>query len=171
LLYVDVVRTSLEAYASTVCYGDSFTFLYIDDIRTSLEAYASTVFYGDSFTFLYIDDVRTSLEAYASTAYYGDSFTFLYVDDVRTSQETHVWACAACYGDRFTFTLLLCWLLNTEIHFPCECFTAEGPRPLSELAVWGPFSYPLCLTRNTMNVTGLCDSGHIILGLLARSVI
>jgi hypothetical protein len=28
-------------------YGDSFTFLYVDDVRTSQEAGASTVRYGD----------------------------------------------------------------------------------------------------------------------------
>jgi hypothetical protein len=27
LLYVDYVRTSQETYASTACYGDSFTFI------------------------------------------------------------------------------------------------------------------------------------------------
>jgi hypothetical protein len=52
--------------------------------------YASTACYGDSFTFLYVDDVRTSQETQAFIAYFGDSFTFLYVDDVRTSQETSI---------------------------------------------------------------------------------
>jgi hypothetical protein len=54
-------------WASTACYGDSFTFLYVDDVRTSQEARASTVSYGDSFTFLYVDDVCTSQEAQDST--------------------------------------------------------------------------------------------------------
>jgi hypothetical protein len=34
-------------FASTVCYGDSFTPLYVDDVRTSQETRASTVCYGD----------------------------------------------------------------------------------------------------------------------------
>jgi hypothetical protein len=66
-------------------------FLYTDDVGTSQEIslWASTVCYGDSFTLLYVDDVRTSQETpKASTASYEDSFTFLYVDDVCTSQET-----------------------------------------------------------------------------------
>jgi hypothetical protein len=83
--YKNPVRTSQETYASTVCYGSSFTFLYVDDIRTSQETYASTVCYGSSFTFLYADDVRTSQETYASTVCYGSSVTFLSVDDVHTS--------------------------------------------------------------------------------------
>jgi hypothetical protein len=45
--------------------GDSFTVLYVDGVRTSLEAQSSTACYGDSFTVLYVDDVRTSLEAQA----------------------------------------------------------------------------------------------------------
>jgi hypothetical protein len=57
--------------------GIALLFLYVDDVRTSRKAYASTACYGDSFTVLYVDDVRTSQEAYASTACYGDSFTFL----------------------------------------------------------------------------------------------
>jgi hypothetical protein len=69
--------------------GIVLPFLYVDDVRTSQEARASTACYGDSFTFLYVDDIRTSQEAHASTACYKDSFTFLYVDDVRTSQEAH----------------------------------------------------------------------------------
>jgi hypothetical protein len=54
--------------------------------------YASTACYGDSFTCLHVDDVRTSQKThlYASTACYGDSFTCLYVDDVHTSQETFI---------------------------------------------------------------------------------
>jgi hypothetical protein len=47
LLYVDF-RTSQEAHASMVCYGDSFTFLYVDEFRTSQEAHASTACYGHS---------------------------------------------------------------------------------------------------------------------------
>jgi hypothetical protein len=81
VLYVDDVRTSLEAQAFTVCYRDSFTLLYVDDVRTSLEAHASTACYGDSFTVLYIDDVRTSLEAQASTACYRDSLLPFDVDE------------------------------------------------------------------------------------------
>jgi hypothetical protein len=52
---------------SIVYSGDSFTLLYVDDVRTSLEAQSSTACYGDSFTVLYVDD-RTSLEAQSSTA-------------------------------------------------------------------------------------------------------
>jgi hypothetical protein len=33
--------------------GDSFTVLYVDDVRTSLEAHSSTACYGDSFTFYF----------------------------------------------------------------------------------------------------------------------
>jgi 2-oxo-4-hydroxy-4-carboxy--5-ureidoimidazoline (OHCU) decarboxylase len=53
---------------------------------------ASTVCYGDSFTFVYVGAVRASQKTHiwASTACYGDSFTFVYVGDVRTSQETHI---------------------------------------------------------------------------------
>jgi hypothetical protein len=64
--------------------GDSFTVLYVDDVRTSLEAQSSTVCYRDSFTALYVDDVCTSQEAQGSTACYRDSFTVLYVDNIRT---------------------------------------------------------------------------------------
>jgi hypothetical protein len=40
-LYVHDVCTLQEIYlwASTVCYGDSFTFLYVNDIRTSQETH------------------------------------------------------------------------------------------------------------------------------------
>jgi hypothetical protein len=73
----------------------------------SKHLWASTPCYGDSFTLLYVDDVRTSQETriWASTPYYGDSFTLLYVDDVRTSQETRQWARTASYGDNFTSLL------------------------------------------------------------------
>jgi hypothetical protein len=123
-------------WASTACYGDSFTFLYLADVRTSQETYlcASTACYGHSFDLLYIADVRTSQETHlwTSTSCYGDSFTFLYLADIRTSQETHLWpprpatgialllyladirtsqethlwASTACYGDTFTFLYL-----------------------------------------------------------------
>jgi hypothetical protein len=33
-------------------YGDSFTFLYVDDVRTSQEAHASTACYGDIAIFI-----------------------------------------------------------------------------------------------------------------------
>jgi hypothetical protein len=107
-LYIDEVRASQETHlwASTACYGDSFTLLYADDVCTSQETHlwASTARYGDGFTLFYADDVRTSQETHlwASTARYGDSFTLLYADDVRTSQETHLRASTACYGDSFT---------------------------------------------------------------------
>jgi hypothetical protein len=39
-----------------------FTFLYVDDVRTSLEAHAFTSCYGDSFTLSCVDDVGTSQE-------------------------------------------------------------------------------------------------------------
>jgi hypothetical protein len=39
-LYIDDVRTSQEAHASTACYGESFAFFYVDDVRTSQEAQA-----------------------------------------------------------------------------------------------------------------------------------
>jgi hypothetical protein len=70
--------------------------------------WASTACYGDSFTFSYVDNVRTSQETHlcASTASYGDNVTFLYVDDVCTSQETYLWASTACYGDKFPFIFL-----------------------------------------------------------------
>jgi hypothetical protein len=42
------------------CYRDSFTSLYVDDVRTSLEAHAFAVCYGHSFSSLYVNDVRTS---------------------------------------------------------------------------------------------------------------
>jgi hypothetical protein len=51
-------------WASTACYGDSFTFLYVDYVRTSLEAQSSTACYGDGFTFLYVDDVLTPMGLY-----------------------------------------------------------------------------------------------------------
>jgi hypothetical protein len=76
------VRTSQEThFVSTTelsLLGDGFTFLYVDDVRTSQEAYASTACYVDSFTFSYVDDVCTSQEIHlwASTACYGDSFTY-----------------------------------------------------------------------------------------------
>jgi hypothetical protein len=51
-LYVDDVRTRQETHlwASTACYGDSFTLLYVEDVRTSQETYIGLhVRYGDSF--------------------------------------------------------------------------------------------------------------------------
>jgi hypothetical protein len=39
--------------------GDKITVLYVDDVRTSLEAQAFTACYRDNFTVLYVDDVRT----------------------------------------------------------------------------------------------------------------
>jgi hypothetical protein len=92
-------------WATTVCYGDSFTLLYVDDIRTSQETpMGFRVCYGDSFTLLYIDDIRTSQDTHiwATTVCYGNSFTLLYIDDIRTSQNTHIWATTVCYGDSFT---------------------------------------------------------------------
>jgi hypothetical protein len=52
-------------WASTTCYGDSFTILYVDEVRTSQETHvwASTTCYGDSFTVLYVDEVRCYLHA------------------------------------------------------------------------------------------------------------
>jgi hypothetical protein len=65
---------------------------------------ASTVCYGDIFTFLYVDDVRTSQETHlcSSTVCYKYVFTSFYVDYVRRSQETHLWASTVCYRDSFT---------------------------------------------------------------------
>jgi hypothetical protein len=37
-------------YASTVCYGDSFTFLYVDEFRSQENLRASTARYGKDFT-------------------------------------------------------------------------------------------------------------------------
>jgi hypothetical protein len=56
---------------------DSVAFLYVHDVRTSQEAQAFTVCYGESFTFLYIDDVLTSQEAHSFTVRYRGSFIFL----------------------------------------------------------------------------------------------
>jgi hypothetical protein len=85
--------------------GIALLFLYVDDVHSSQETHlwASTACYGDSFTSLYVYDVHSSQETHlwSSTACYGDTFTFSYVDD-RTSQETHLWASTACYGDSFT---------------------------------------------------------------------
>jgi hypothetical protein len=44
--------------------GDRFAFLYVDDVRTSQEAWTTTVLYGDSFPSLYVDDIRTSQETH-----------------------------------------------------------------------------------------------------------
>jgi hypothetical protein len=67
---------------------------------------ASTVCYGDSFTFLYAYNVRTSQETHlrATTACYGDSSILLYVYDVRTTQETHVRATTAYFFLYFIYT-------------------------------------------------------------------
>jgi hypothetical protein len=48
LLYVDDVCTSEETnvWTSMVCYGESFTFVYVDNVRTSQEAWTTTVRYG-----------------------------------------------------------------------------------------------------------------------------
>jgi hypothetical protein len=56
------------------CYRDSFTFLYVEYVRTSQEAQASTASYGDSFTFWYADDVSTyfTLCMYESLKYVWD---------------------------------------------------------------------------------------------------
>jgi hypothetical protein len=105
-LYVDDVRTSQEAWTTTVRYVDSFTFLYVDDVRTSQEAWTTTVRYVDSITFLYVDDVRTSQEAWTTTVRYVDSFTCLYID-VRTSQETP-WCLNGPYRDCSSSTFALC---------------------------------------------------------------
>jgi hypothetical protein len=83
-------------------------FYYSDDVRTSQEAWTTTVCYGDSLIFLYVDDVRTSQEAhlFTNTTCYRDKFAvFYYSDDVRTSQEA--WTTTVCFGDSFTFTLYL----------------------------------------------------------------
>jgi hypothetical protein len=74
---------------------------YVDDVRTSQEAWTTTVRYGDSFTLLYVGDVRASQEAWTTTVRYGDSFTLLYVGDVCTSQETYV--CRTCYEMALSF--------------------------------------------------------------------
>jgi hypothetical protein len=105
ILYADDVRTSQVAYASTACYGDCVTILYVDDVRTSQEAHASTACDRDCVTILYADDVRTSQAAHASTACYGDCVTILYADDVRTSQAAY--ASNACSGDSFTLYFYL----------------------------------------------------------------
>jgi hypothetical protein len=72
-LHHNDVLTSKKTHlwASTACYGDSFTSLNVDDVRTSqgTHPWASTTCYGDSFNFLYVVDVRTSQEACASTVY------------------------------------------------------------------------------------------------------
>jgi heterodisulfide reductase subunit C len=53
-----------------------------------------------SFTFVYVDNVRTSQETHlwACTACYGDSYAFVYVYNVRISQGNTLWTCTACYG-------------------------------------------------------------------------
>jgi hypothetical protein len=74
-------------WASTDCYGDSFTFLYIDDVRTSQETHLwpSTAYRGIALLFfVYIAHLL------AFTAHYVDNFSFLYLDYVRTSHETPV---------------------------------------------------------------------------------
>jgi hypothetical protein len=63
IVYVnDVVPHRKLLWASTVCYGDSFT--YVADVPTSQETrlWTSTAPYEDSFPFLYVVDVRTSRE-------------------------------------------------------------------------------------------------------------
>jgi hypothetical protein len=67
--------------------GLALLFLYVDDVRTSLEARTTTVLYRDSLTFSYVDDIPTSQETWTTTILYRDSFTFLYVDDFRISQK------------------------------------------------------------------------------------
>jgi hypothetical protein len=56
-------------------------FLFVDDVRTSQETplWASTACYGDSFTFLYVAGVRILQETHiwASAACYGDWLYFL----------------------------------------------------------------------------------------------
>jgi hypothetical protein len=78
---------SLTSHNPTIIHGlFSFPFSYVDDVRTSQEAHASTASYRDRFPFLYVDDVRTSQKIYlcASMVCYRARFTFLYTDDVRT---------------------------------------------------------------------------------------
>jgi hypothetical protein len=61
--YVDDVRTTQETpVALHGLWQDAFTFfIYADDVRTSLEAHASTACYGNNVTVLYVDDVRTAV--------------------------------------------------------------------------------------------------------------
>jgi hypothetical protein len=60
--------------------------------------------------FLYVDGVWTSQETHlrACTACYGDRFTFLYVYGVFTSHETHVRAYTNSYWNSFTFYM---WMM------------------------------------------------------------
>jgi hypothetical protein len=81
-------RQALKAYNLTAICG-SITYKMCEPKCITI-LWASTACYGDSFTILYVVDVRTSQQTHASTVSYGDNFTFLYVDDVRTPQETHV---------------------------------------------------------------------------------
>jgi hypothetical protein len=62
MLFVPHRRQRL--WASTACYGESFTVLYVDVVRTlqKTRQRASTTGYWESFTVLYIDVVRTSQE-------------------------------------------------------------------------------------------------------------
>jgi hypothetical protein len=111
-----------KPWSSWQCYRESFTFLYVDVVRTSQEAQASTACYRDNFTFIYVDDVRTSQEAEASTACYRDNFTFIYVDDVRTSQETHLWVSTACYSEGKKIPTLLGPLERANLSHCTICF-------------------------------------------------
>jgi hypothetical protein len=53
-------------------------FLYVDDVRTSLEAQTSTARYGYSLTFFFVEDFRITQETHllAFTVCYGNSFIF-----------------------------------------------------------------------------------------------
>jgi hypothetical protein len=88
-----------------VCYGYSFILLYVDGVRTSQEAWTTTVRYWDIFTLLYVDGVRTSQEAWNTTVRYGRALLFhmhmVYVPDWK-----HTWAFVTCHSGIFTFTYL-----------------------------------------------------------------
>jgi hypothetical protein len=98
-------------------------FIYVDDVRTSQEARASTACYGDSFKlYMYMLIVPDRKHLCASTACYGDSFASLYVDDVRTSQE----ALASTYSLRCYFYLYYVYYVlphKKPIHWPLRPIT------------------------------------------------
>jgi hypothetical protein len=87
--------------------------------------WASTACYGNSFTLLYIDDfVLHGKQIRASTSCYGDSVSFLCVD-IRTSQETHIRASTAHFGDRhfsYLYNALSCQHCGSQRRFLWEIF-------------------------------------------------
>jgi hypothetical protein len=86
--YMSSYLTGRHLWASTACYGASFTVLYVHDFRTSQETFMGLCSLLRGWLYFFICRC---------------SYVTANTPDVRTSQETYLWASTACYGDSITF--------------------------------------------------------------------